>query len=334
MIGVVSEPSGSWEPRLVAAEARIEELAAGQAEVVAMNTRLRRVIADGAERHEVELGAARAERDRANRRVAELELEVAELRRRLSMDSTNSSVPPSKEPISAREKRKAKRRASSERVRWKEKKPGGQPGHPGSGLTREAEPDRSLSADPPSECASCQADLSDAVVLADGWAQVWDLLEPVLEKVEWVLPRRRCACCRKVTTAAVAGVRHAAAGGVAYGHRLHGAAVLLASEANVPVERAATVIDALLGVPVSAGFVARANERLAGDLQAAGFDEAMKAALRGEPVLCGDESPVNVLRKDRDEATGAVLSGTPHLLVVRTPTPGLVWYAAISSRSS
>jgi hypothetical protein len=164
-------------------------------------------------------------------------------------------------------------------------------------------------------------------VLADGWAQVWDQLDPVLEKVEWVLPRRRCACCRKVTTAAVAGVRHAAAGNVSYGPRLHGAAVLLASEANVPVERAAMVIDALLGVPVSAGFVARANERLACDLQAAGFDEAMKAALRSEPVLCGDESPVNVLRKDRDEATGTVLSGTPHLLVVRTPTPGLVWYA-------
>ncbi|SNQ50410.1 transposase [Frankia canadensis] len=342
MIRAVAESSASsWESRLAAAETRIEELAAGQAASVAanerlasVNERLRRVVEDSAARHEVELGAVRAERDRAVRRVEELELELAELRRRLSMDSTNSSVPPSKEPIGAREKRKAERRASSERVRSKETKPGGQPGHPGSGLSREAEPDRSLSADPPSECASCQADLSDAMVLADGWAQVWDLLEPVLEKVEWVLPRRRCACCRKVTTAAVAGVRHAAAGGVAYGPRLHGAAVLLASEANVPVERAATVIDALLGVPVSAGFVARANERLAGDLQAAGFDEAMKAALRGEPVLCGDESPVNVLRKDLDEATGAVLSGTPHLLVVRTPTPGLVWYAAISSRSS
>jgi len=101
-------------------------------------------------------------------------------------------------------------------------------------------------------------------------AQVWDLLEPVLEKVEWALPRRRCVWCRKVTTAAVPGVRHAAAGGVSYGPRLHGAAVLLASEANVSVERAAMVIDALLGVPVSAGFVARANERLAHDLQAAG----------------------------------------------------------------
>jgi len=97
MTGVVSESSASsWEPRLAAAEARIEELAAGQAEVVAMNTRLRRVIADAAERHEAELVTARAERDRAARRVAELELEVAELRRRLSMDSTNSSVPPSK----------------------------------------------------------------------------------------------------------------------------------------------------------------------------------------------------------------------------------------------
>jgi hypothetical protein len=156
----------------------------------------------------------------------------------------------------------------------------------------------------------------------------------VLEKVEWVLPRRRCACCRKVTTASVPGVRHAGAGSVSYGARLHAAAVLLASEGNMPVERAAMVIDALLTVPVSAGFVARANARLAEDLAAAGFDAKMKAALRAEPVLCGDESPVNVLRKDLDEATGQPTGGSPHLLAVRTPWPGLVWYGAIHSRSS
>jgi transposase len=341
MIGAVADPSVSWESRLAAAEARIEEVAAGQAAAVAanerlasVNERLRQVVEDMAARHEAELGAVRSERDRARARVAELELEVAELRRRVGMDSTNSSVPPSKEPIGAREKRRAERRAGSERVRSKEKKPGGQPGHPGTGLRRESEPDRSLPADPPVECSSCGEGLAGAEVLAGGWAQVWDLLDPVLEKVEWVLPRRRCACCWKVTTAGVPGVRHAAAGSVSYGPRLHAVAVLLASEGNMPVERAAMVIDALLGVPVSSGFVARANARLAADLDAAGFDEAMKAALRAEPVLCGDESPVNVVRRDLDEATGTVLSGTPHLLVVRTPTPGLVWYAAISSRSS
>ncbi len=355
MIWVVTGPSVWWEPCLAAAEARIEELAAGLAQarvglaeaeagnekLAVVNGRLRQVVEDAAARHEAEIDAVRAERDQGRgraaeleRKVTELELEVAELRRRVGMDSTNSSVPPSKEPIGVREKRKAPRRQASERVRSKDRKPGGQPGHPGAGLRREAEPDRSLPADPPLECSSCEADLTGATVLPDTWAQVWDLLGPVLEKVEWVLPRRRCGCCRKVTTAGVPGVAHAAAGTVSYGPRLHAAAVLLASEADVPVERAAMVIGALLGVEVSAGFVARANARLAHDLEAAGFDGAIKAALRAEPVLCGDESPVNVLRRDLDEVTGTVLSGTPHLLVVRTPTPGLVWYAAIRSRSS
>ena len=82
------------------------------------------------------------------------------------------------------------------------------------------------------------------------------------------------------------------AGAVVYGPDLNAAAVLLPNEGNVPVERTATVIEALLGVPVSAGFVARALERFAQRLQAAGFDEAMKTALRAEPVMCGDETPV------------------------------------------
>jgi transposase len=48
---------------------------------------------------------------------------------------------------------------------------------------------------------------------------------------------------------------------------------------------------ALLGTPVSTGFVARALERFAQHLAAAGFDEAMTEALRAEEVLCGDETP-------------------------------------------
>ncbi|WP_239394382.1 hypothetical protein [Frankia sp. CiP3] len=49
------------------------------------------------------------ERDQARNRLAELELEVAGLRRRMLMDSTNSSTPPSKELVGARERRKAER---------------------------------------------------------------------------------------------------------------------------------------------------------------------------------------------------------------------------------
>ena len=65
--------------------------------------------------------------------------------------------------------------------------------------------------------------------------------------------------------------------------------MLLSSEGNVPVERTPALMEALLGTPVSAGFVARALARLARGF-AAGFDAAMKGALQAEEVLCGDET--------------------------------------------
>jgi anti-sigma factor RsiW len=57
-------------------------------------------------------------------RVAALEAENAELKRRLGMNSTNSSKPPSSDAPFAKPAPKSLRRASGRR-------PGGQPGHPG-----------------------------------------------------------------------------------------------------------------------------------------------------------------------------------------------------------
>ena len=89
---------------------------------------------------------------------------------------------------------------------------------------------------------------------------------------------------------------------------------------------------ALLGAPVDTGFVARARARFAQCLAGAGFDEAMKTALRAEDVLCADETPTNVIHKDTDEQ-GEPLPGSPHAVTVRTPDARLVWYAPIGSRS-
>ena len=117
-----------------------------------------------------------------------------------------------------------------------------------------------------------------------------------------------------------------------YGPNVNTAAVLLNSEGNVPAERTAALMAALLGAPVSAGFVARAHERLAQRLEQAGFDTAMKTALRAEQALCADETPVNVLRNTSED--GTVAAGSPHVVTVRTPDERLVWYAATPSRSS
>jgi hypothetical protein len=160
------------------------------------------------------------------------------------------------------------------------------------------------------------------------WAQVWDILPVVLEKVHYLLPRRRCGCGKTTTAAPPFG----AAGTVVYGPNVNAAAILLASEGNVPVERTAMLMASLLSTPVSTGFVARALERFAQRLAAAGFDDVMTTALRAEDVLCADETPTNVIHKNTDEH-GQPMAGSPHAVTVRTPDARLVWYAPIGSRS-
>jgi transposase len=83
---------------------------------------------------------------------------------------------------------------------------------------------------------------------------------------------------------------------------------------------------------VSSGFVGRALQRFAQRLDAAGFDDAMRTALRAEDVLCADETHTNVIHKNTD-AHGEPVAGSAHAVTVRTPDARLVWYAPIGSRS-
>ena len=260
-----------------------------------------------------------------------LELRVAELERRLRMDSSDSGTPPSKEPIGAKEKRKAQRRArqESERERRKDRKPGGQPGHPGKGLARDPEPGEREQADPPAQCRKCGSSLDGAARAGSAWSQVWDV--EITRKVrEYLLPKLACSCCGAVSTAAPpAGAQ---AGSVSYGPLLNAAAILLTAFGNVPPERAAHLISMLLRMPVSPGFVDKAQERLDRRLRDAGFDGAMREALAREPALAADESPVNVLTRDTDPETGEPVSGSAQVMVIRTPAEKLVWLRALVSR--
>lgn len=278
-----------------------------------------------------ERAARAAERETEREARQRLDLRLAELERRLGMDSSNSGTPTSKESIEAAARRKAAQRAS-QRERSKERKPGGQKGRRGAGLepARGDQIDDMRQAEPPAECSGCASDLADGIPAGRTWGQVWDIAPVVLEKVHWLLPKVRCVGCGRTTCA---DPPFGQAGTVAYGPNVNAAAILLASEGNVPVERTAMVMEALLGTAVSPGFVAKAHQRFADRLAAAGFDAAMKTALRGEEVLCGDESPVNVLRKDTDPATGAEVSGSPHVVTLRTPDTRLIWYAPINARS-
>ena len=155
------------------------------------------------------------------------------------------------------------------------------------------------------------------------WSQVWDV-KITRFVTEYLLPLLTCPCCGKVNAAAAPPGAYP--GSISYGPGINTAAVLLSSYGNVPAGRTAN----LLGVPVSAGFVDPASERLNGLLEDARFDDVMRAALAGEPVLAADETPVNLT--DPHAGLAAEDAGAPHVLVARTPRRGLTWLRALGSR--
>ena len=303
----------------------------------AANARLREVL--GAK--DAEIGMLRAVLNAARERERRLELRLAELERRLGMDSSDSGTPSSKERIGAKEERRARRRQGSERERRKDRKRGGQPGHPGKGLARDPDPGEKKDAPPPAECRECRAGLDGAETAGFRWAQVIDA-EIIRKVTEWALPGLLCPCCGTVTFADAPPGAHA--GSVSYGPVLNAAAVLLTAYGNVPPERAAQLIGMLLGTEVSPGWVDKASSRLSALLGKAGLDAAMLAALAGEKTLAADETPVNVLDKtaqssgqdekeeDPEEKDGTAAAGAPHVLIVRTPDGRLTWLQAIASR--
>jgi transposase len=135
-----------------------------------------------------------------------LELRIGELERRLGQDSTTSGTPPSKDTIGARERCKAgrakekKQRQASERERREDRKRGGQPGHPGAGLSRDPDPARREEVPPPAECAGCGASLEGAGRTGSRWSQVWDV-KITRFVTGYLLPLLACPCCGEVSAA-------------------------------------------------------------------------------------------------------------------------------------
>ncbi len=300
-------------------------------------SRLRAVIGAKDEQMLVLTAALEAALDRER-----LELRLAEVERRLSMDSTDSGTPSSKERIGAKNAAGA---AAAVRARAQE---GSQAGRPAgsSGEDAELDPDPGEKKDA-GPCGGCTAGLQSVpgrcggcgIAVGAGGGRAGHADGDRVGAAGPVLPGLRDSHVRG------AAARRARRLDYPTGPVLNAAAVVLTAYGNVPPERAAQVMAMLLGVPVSPGWVDKASARLAAQLGKAGLDEAMLAALAGEKALAADETPVNVLdnsapqpagREEEDEQDPEekekTVPGAPHVLIVRTPDGRLTWLQAIGSR--
>jgi transposase len=183
-----------------------------------------------------ELAEARAELTAARAEIAELRAENAELKRRLGMNSKNSSKPPSSDGLA---KPKSLRKSSG-------RGPGKPKGAPGGALLQVGDPDETR-VHAPAACSSCAAGLSGAEVVSVEKRQIFDLPEIRLRVVEHQIQRRRCGC--GTVTAAVAPPKVAAP--AQYGPRIKALAVYLAVRQHLPYERCAELLGDCLGAQVA-----------------------------------------------------------------------------------
>src|SRR5580704_16442461 len=260
---------------------------------------------------------------------ATLRAEAAALRRQAARDSPDSSQPPSQDsPAAVAGKKAGQREARRARLGRPQ---GGQKGHPGASLAWAARPDETLFIEPGTG-GGCGADLAGAPGRVASSVQVLDIPPAALTVTEYQMMRRTCGCGQVTTAPPPPGV---SGGPVCYGPGVTGAATLLASTDVIGVERAADLMGALFKAPVSTGFVSRCLVRLDAALIAAGFEGALKDALRAADVLGTDETPAPLTTA----AASAEGRGNPHVYTVRTMRaytgggPDLIWYGAAGNRT-
>jgi transposase len=223
---------------------------------------------------------------------AVLRAENTELRRRLGLNSKNSSKPPSSDGL-------AKPPPTSMRGR-SGRKPGKQPGTSGTTLSQVPVADEEVPHFP-AVCGGCGDGLDPAAGPAADpiIRQVFDVPEVRVRVTAHLLHVLACAGCGARTRAvAPAGVT----GPAVYGPMVTVLAAYLSAQHHIPVARIVEILADLAGIDVSPGWVTTACTRMAAAVAPAG--EAINDAIADAPVAHFDETVRHEAPCDRVEVRG------------------------------
>jgi transposase len=219
--------------------------------------------------------------------MAAMQARIAELERRLGLNSSNSGKPPSSDGLNKPPRVSSLRERSG-------KKTGGQKGHPGRTLCQTETPDAVID-HYPSACAGCGAPLTEAAPAlghltrgATGHAarQVFDLPEPQpLIVTEHRAHDCRCAACGAQTGASFPEWVTAP---VQYGKRISAIMLYLLHYQLLPEKRLATLMADLFGVRLATATIALISQDCAERFH--DFAHAVREHVVAAPVKHMDET--------------------------------------------
>jgi transposase len=208
-------------------------------------------------------------------RIAELEATVRDRQARLQLNSTNSSQPPSSDPIGL--KRKPPTLPSGRRR-------GGQPGHPKA--SRALVPPEKLHSSTdckPRSCRGCGHTLvgEDPNPLVPQVAEL-PQIEPIVD--EYRLPRLTCPDCGTTTC----GTLPEGVPTVGYGPSLQATLATLAGAYRLSQRQIQRLTGDLFGLSISTGMISESERQSAAALEAP--DNELAAAVHTAPVVHADET--------------------------------------------
>ena len=244
--------------------ARLDELSVRVGDLEADNTRLA------------------AENTALGQENAVLRAENTDLRRRLGLNSKNSSKPPSSDGLDKPPPTSMRGRSG--------RKPGKQPGTSGTTLSQVAVPDTEVPHFP-AVCGGCGDGLDPAAGLVGDpiIRQVFDVPEVSVRVTAHLLHVLACAGCGARTRAAApAGVT----GPAVYGPMVTMLAAYLGAQHHIPVARITEILADLAGIEVSPGWVMTACTRMAAAVEPA--NDAIRDAIAGADVAHFDETVTRV----------------------------------------
>ena len=236
--------------------------------------------------------------------VGELTAQVQALVLRLDKDSSTSSKPPSSDGPDRRP------RGGSSRAR-SGRKPGKQPGDPGTALRLVDDPDERIPIPAPVACR-CGVSLVEAPVVAVRRRQVHDLApQPAPVVIEYAADVKCCPGCRKP---AIGDFPAGVSAPTQYGPEITTRVADVVIGHHVPVHRSTVLVMELLGMHVSTGFAASLRGRAAATILEGGFMTAVKQLLAGAPVVHADET----FARAAGTTTYVHVACTEHLTLLHT----------------
>lgn len=221
-------------------------------------------------------------------RIAELEMfvaqqavEIAELKKRLNKNSSNSSKPPSSDGL------RKPVRTSSLREKGKHQS-GGQKGHKGATL-KQVPHATHIVMHKLKQCPDCGKSLAREAVKGVVKRQVFELPAVKVEVTEHRVEKKRCSCCQRDVMSTFPSEVKAA---VQYGNRVRSWIVYYQNQHLIPEDRIQQLFLDMYNLPITTASIATFNKTAHKQLQS--FEESVLALAKEAPVKNLDETGLRV----------------------------------------